>query len=77
MHAPTSHPSKRALRTGTLASVLLGLGPIAQDLVSGWAMQDKGRALWCIGDATYKVQTVLHPLEKKLYYTNEAIEAAL
>ncbi|MCA9651979.1 MAG: hypothetical protein H6712_23935 [Myxococcales bacterium] len=28
MHAPTSHPSKRALRTGTLASVLLGLGPI-------------------------------------------------
>jgi len=55
---------------------MLGLGPIAQDLVSGWAMQDKGRALWCIGDATYKVQTVLHPLEKELYYTNEAIEAA-
>ncbi|PWN04363.1 ATP-binding protein [Nocardioides silvaticus] len=56
---------------------MLGFGPIAQDLVSGWAMQDKGRALWCVGDATYKVQTVLHPLEKKLYYTNEAIEAAL
>ena len=56
---------------------MLGLGPIAQDLVSGWAMQDKGRALWCIGDAMYKVQTVLHPLEKKLYYTNEAIESAL
>ena len=56
---------------------MLGFGPIAQDLVSGWAMQDKGRALWCIGDATYKVQTVLHPLEKQLYYTNEAIEAAL
>ena len=55
---------------------MLGLGPIAQDLVTGWAMQDKGRALWCVGDATYKVQTVLHPLEKKLYYTNEAIEAA-
>ena len=55
---------------------MLGLGPIAQDLVSGWAMQDKGRALWCIGEATYKVQTVLHPLEKELYYTNEAIEAA-
>ena len=56
---------------------MLGFGPIAQDLVSGWAMQDKGRALWCVGDATYKVQTVLHPLEKKLYYTNEAIESAL
>lgn len=56
---------------------MLGFGPIAQDLVSGWAMQNKGRALWCVGDATYKVQTVLHPLEKKIYYTNEAIEAAL
>jgi hypothetical protein len=56
---------------------MLGFGPIAQDLVSGWAMQDKGRALWCVGDATYKVQTVLHPLEKKIYYTNEAIETAL
>ena len=55
---------------------MLGFGPIAQDLVSGWALQDKGRALWCVGDATYKVQTVLHPLEKELYYTNEAIEAA-
>ncbi|HEU4546319.1 MAG TPA: ATP-binding protein [Microlunatus sp.] len=55
---------------------MLGFGPIAQDLVSGWAMQDKGRALWCVGDATYKVQTVLHPLEKKIYHTNEAIEAA-
>ena len=56
---------------------MLGFGSIAQDLVSGWAMQDKGRALWCVGDATYKVQTVLHPLEKKLYYTNDAIDAAL
>jgi hypothetical protein len=55
---------------------MLGLGPIAQDLVSGWAMQGKGRALWCVGDSSYKVQTVLHPLEKQLYYTNEAIEAA-
>ena len=56
---------------------MLGMGQIAQDLVTGWAMQDKGRALWCIGDATYKVQTVLHPLEKELYYTNQAIDAAL
>ncbi len=56
---------------------MLGMGPIAQNLVTGWAMQDKGRALWCIGDATYKVQTVLHPVERQLYYTNEALEAAL
>ena len=55
---------------------MLGLGPIAQNLVTGWAMQDKGRAVWAVGDATYKVQTVLHPLEKRMYYTNEALEAA-
>ena len=55
---------------------MLGLGPIAQNLVTGWAMQDKGRAVWAVGDATYKVATVLHPLEKRMYYTNEALEAA-
>ena len=55
---------------------MLGLGPIAQNLVTGWAMQDKGRAVWAVGDATYKVQTVLHPLERRMYYTNEALEAA-
>ena len=55
---------------------MLGLGPIAQDLVTGWARQDKGRALWSVGESTYKVQTVLHPLEKQLTWTNEAIEAA-
>ena len=30
---------------------LLGLGPIAQDLVTGWAMHGTGRALWCRGTA--------------------------
>lgn len=55
---------------------MLGLGPIAQDLITGWAMQDKGRALWSVGDNVYKVATVLHPIEKRLYYTNEAIDSA-
>jgi hypothetical protein len=55
---------------------MLGLGEIAKDLVAGWAMQDKGRALWCVGESAYKAQTVLHPFEKELYHTNEAIEAA-
>ncbi len=55
---------------------MLGLGPIAQDLVTGWARQDKGRALWSVGESSYKVQTVLHPLEKQLTWTNEAIETA-
>src|SRR5215218_6245065 len=55
---------------------LLGLGPIAQHLVTGWAMQGKGRALWCVGDQLYKVQTVLHPTEHALTYTNDAIQTA-
>jgi hypothetical protein len=55
---------------------LLGLGPIAQHLVTGWAMQGKGRALWCVGEQLYKVQTVLHPTEQALTYTNDAIQTA-
>lgn len=52
---------------------MLGLGPIARDIVTTWSMQGKGRALWCVGDQQYKVQTVLHPVEEQLTYTNEAI----
>ena len=55
---------------------MLGLGPVAQELVTGWANQGKGRALWCVGESTYKVQTVLHPLERELTWTNEAIAGA-
>lgn len=55
---------------------ILGMGPVSQDLVSGWAMQRKGRALWCVGESTYKVQTILHPAEEHITWTNEAIEAA-
>ena len=52
---------------------LLGLTPMQQQIVTGWAMQEKGRALWMVGDHRYKVQTVLTPLERQLTYTNEAI----
>ncbi len=55
---------------------LLGLGPIARDVVTRWAMQGKGRALWRVGDRDYKVQTVLHPLEARLTFTNDAIAGA-
>jgi hypothetical protein len=51
---------------------LLGLTRMQQDLVTGWAMQDKGRALWMVGDQCHKVQTVLTPVERQLTYTNEA-----
>ncbi len=55
---------------------LLGLGRIAQDVVTGWAMHGKGRALWCVGERHYKVQNVLHPTELDLTFTNEAIQGA-
>ncbi|MGK2876351.1 MAG: ATP-binding protein [Nocardioides sp.] len=52
---------------------LLGLTAMQQDLVTGWAMQDKGRALWMVGDQRYKIQTILTPIERQLTFTNEAV----
>lgn len=52
---------------------MLGLGPIAVDIVTNWAMQGKGRALWCVGEQNYKVETMLHPAEHRLTWTNEAL----
>jgi hypothetical protein len=53
---------------------LLGLGPIGQNVVTDWARRDLGRALWLVGDHMYKVQTVLHPLERAITYTNAAVD---
>jgi hypothetical protein len=53
---------------------LLGLTGMQQQIVTGWAMQAKGRALWMVGDRRYKVQTVLTPMEQRLTYTNAATE---
>lgn len=52
---------------------LLGLTPMQQSVVTGWAMQEKGRALWMVGDRRFKVQTLLTPLEQRLTFTNEAL----
>ncbi|MBM6402614.1 ATP-binding protein [Phycicoccus sonneratiae] len=60
----------------TELETLLNLGPIARDVVTRWALQGKGRALWCVGEQHYKVQTVLHPLEAQLTWTNDAIAGA-
>ncbi len=57
--------------------VMLGLGQQATDVMTDWAMQRKGRALWVVGERTYKVETRLHPIEESLTWTNEAIEGAL
>jgi hypothetical protein len=56
--------------------VMLGLGQQATDVMTDWAMQRKGRALWVVGERTYKVETRLHPIEESLTWTNEAIEGA-
>ena len=53
---------------------LMGLSPMQQAVITHWAMQEKGRALWMVGDQRYKVQTLLTPLERRLTYTNDAID---
>lgn len=55
---------------------MLGLSEIARDLVTRWAMQDKGRAVWCVGERQFAVRTVLHPAEAPLTYTNDSLAAA-
>jgi hypothetical protein len=55
---------------------LMGLSRMQQDVITHWAMQEKGRALWMVGDQRYKVQTLLTPLERRLTYTNDAIDPA-
>jgi hypothetical protein len=55
---------------------LLGLNPMAQHLVTGWAMGGKGRALWLVGERHYKVQTVRTPPEEQLTFTNDALAGA-
>jgi len=49
---------------------------MAQDLITGWAMGGRGRALWMVGDQEYKVQVVRTPLEQALTWTNDALAAA-
>jgi type IV secretory pathway VirB4 component len=40
--------------------------------ISSWSGEQIGRAVWKIGrTASHVVQVVLHPVERRLYYTNE------
>ncbi|MDT9594896.1 ATP-binding protein [Nocardioides zeae] len=52
---------------------LLGLTTSQQHLVTDWAMQAKGRALWMVGDRRFKVQTLLTGIEQQLTFTNAAV----
>jgi len=55
---------------------LLGLPDIAVGLVTDWCRQTPGRALWMVGEQLFKVQTILHPLERQLTFTNQSLAAA-
>ena len=54
-------------------AVPTSLGPVAHHAITEWACQNKGRALWKVGDRQFRVQTVLHPAERALFDTNEAL----
>lgn len=47
-----------------------------QDVITGWAMERTGRALWKIENSPgYKVQTVLSPTERRVFDTNAPLRA--
>jgi hypothetical protein len=62
-------------KVGDDLSRLLGLAPMAEQIVTGWAAAAKGRALWLVGSRPFKVQTVRSPSEVALTNTNSAITA--
>lgn len=55
---------------------LLGLPDVAVRLVTDWCRQTPGRALWIVGESMFKVQTILHPAERTLTWTNTSLEKA-
>jgi hypothetical protein len=52
---------------------LLGLSEMESEDVSGWARQRRGRAIWRVGERSYRVQTVRGPVEAKLFDTNDSL----
>jgi hypothetical protein len=55
---------------------LLGLPDIAVHIVTDWCRQAPGRALWIVGESLHKVQTVLHPAERQIAFTSQALLGA-
>jgi hypothetical protein len=55
---------------------LLGLPDLAVHIVTDWCRQAPGRALWIVGDALHKVETVLHPAERPIAFTSQKLLGA-
>jgi len=60
-------------KIGAELADLIGLAPMAEHIVTGWATAAKGRALWVVGNHYAKVQTVRTPIDIALTDTNSAI----
>jgi len=58
---------------GDELSDLLGLSPMAEQIVTDWAAAARGRALWLVGSHVAKVQTVRTSMDVALTDTNDAI----
>jgi hypothetical protein len=58
---------------GDELSGLLGLTPMAERIVTGWATGGRGRALWVVGTRQFQVQAILTGAEVRLTDTNAAI----
>ncbi len=60
-------------KIGDDLSALLGLAPMAEQIVTDWATAAKGRALWLVGNREFKVQTIRSATEVALTDTNDQI----
>jgi len=52
---------------------LLALTDLETDDIAGWARQRRGRAIWRVGERSFRVQTIRGPLEADLFDTNQAL----
>ena len=50
-----------------------GLSDIETDDIAGWARARRGRAIWRVGERSYRIQTIRGPLEADLFDTNHAV----
>ncbi len=53
---------------------LLDLSEVEIGWITDWCRQAPGRAVWKVGEWTFKVETILHPIERRqLTFTNQSL----